>query len=208
MTYSGQLSTRERTAAGTAAALAALGVGLGLISGIDLHVMRSVSEAITAVALPAPAPPREEPIPQDSVEKKRRAARHRPPTSSRRPRRSSHPNPKSRRRSRRRFSQPRRRGPEAKRRQARHPIPDQVRVPEAVATAQVRAARAAERAVAPRHRGAAVPSATATTRGRPAAQRSAAWSRFTSRSSRRGASPDAALPGRAATTPSTKRLAA
>lgn len=70
MTYSGQLSTRERTAAGTAAALAALGVGLGLISGIDLHVMRSVSEAITAVALPAPAPPREEPIPQDSVEKK------------------------------------------------------------------------------------------------------------------------------------------
>ena len=70
MTYSGQLSTRERTAAGTAAALAALGVGLGLISGLDLHVMRSVSEAITAVALPAPAPPREEPIPQDSVEKK------------------------------------------------------------------------------------------------------------------------------------------
>lgn len=70
MAYSGQLPTRERMIAGTAAALAALGVGLGLVSGLDLHVIRSVSEAIEAITLPAPPPPREEPVPQDSADDK------------------------------------------------------------------------------------------------------------------------------------------
>lgn len=70
MAYSGQLSTRERTLAGSAAALAALGVGLGLANGLDLQIVRSVSETIEAIALPAPRPPQEEPVPQDHADEK------------------------------------------------------------------------------------------------------------------------------------------
>lgn len=68
MVYSGQLSTRERGLAGSAAAFAALGVGLGLVNGLDLRVVRSVSEAIEAITLPAPPPPQEEPAPKERAD--------------------------------------------------------------------------------------------------------------------------------------------
>lgn len=68
MVYSGQLSRRERGLASSAAAFAALGVGLGLVNGLDLRVVRSVSEAIEAIALPAPPPPQEEPAPKERAD--------------------------------------------------------------------------------------------------------------------------------------------
>lgn len=70
MGYTGQLSGHERAAAGAAAAVAALAVGLGLVNGLDLHVVRSMSEAISAIALPAPKPPQQPPTPQDSADDK------------------------------------------------------------------------------------------------------------------------------------------
>lgn len=70
MAYSGQLSTRERTLAGSAAALAALGIGLGLVNGLDLRVVRNMSEAIEAIALPAPRPLQEDPVPQERADEK------------------------------------------------------------------------------------------------------------------------------------------
>lgn len=63
MAYTGQISTRQRMASGGGALLAAMAVGLGLASGLDLDVVRKASEAITAIALPAPPRPREEVVP-------------------------------------------------------------------------------------------------------------------------------------------------
>jgi len=63
MAYTGQISRRQRIASGSAAMLAVFAVGFGLASGLDLDVVRKVSEAISAVAIPAPPPP-ERAVPQ------------------------------------------------------------------------------------------------------------------------------------------------
>jgi protein TonB len=57
MAYTGQISRQQRVASGGGAFLAVVAVGLGLASGLDLHVVRSVSEAISAIAVPVPPPP-------------------------------------------------------------------------------------------------------------------------------------------------------
>lgn len=66
MAYTGQISARQRALAGGSALIAAAAVGLGLASGLDLEVVRKASEAITAIAIPAPPPPREEVAAQNS----------------------------------------------------------------------------------------------------------------------------------------------
>ena len=65
MAYSGQVSRRQRMVAGGGALLAAVAVGFGLASGLDLDVVRKASQAIAALAIPAP-PPTEPVVPQTS----------------------------------------------------------------------------------------------------------------------------------------------
>ena len=60
MAYTGRISRQQRVASGGGAFLAVIAVGLGLASGLDLHVVRTVSEAISAIAVPAPPPPERE----------------------------------------------------------------------------------------------------------------------------------------------------
>lgn len=57
MAYSGRISGRQRTMSAGAALIAVVGVGLGLVSGLDLAPVRKTSEAISALTLPAPQPP-------------------------------------------------------------------------------------------------------------------------------------------------------
>lgn len=57
MAYTGQISGGQRFAAGSAALLAAAAVGAALATGLGLHVVRKMSEAITAVAIAIPKPP-------------------------------------------------------------------------------------------------------------------------------------------------------
>lgn len=64
MVYTGQLSRRQRVASASAALAAVALIGAGLASGLDLDAVRTASEAISAIALPAPpaeTPPRAEP---------------------------------------------------------------------------------------------------------------------------------------------------
>ncbi|WP_411342186.1 energy transducer TonB [Sphingopyxis sp. J-6] len=63
MAYTGQISARQRIAAGSGALLAVAAVGFGLVTGLDLHVVRKLSEAITAIAIPAPKPSPETVVP-------------------------------------------------------------------------------------------------------------------------------------------------
>jgi protein TonB len=56
MTYSGQLPARQRAVAGGATLVVALAVGIGLVSGLDLAIVRKASAAISAFALPVPPP--------------------------------------------------------------------------------------------------------------------------------------------------------
>ncbi|MGH6697008.1 energy transducer TonB [Sphingopyxis sp.] len=63
MAYTGQVSRRQKLVSGGGALLAVGAVGLGLASGLDLNVVRKASDAIAAIALPAPPPPREEVVP-------------------------------------------------------------------------------------------------------------------------------------------------
>ncbi len=65
MVYSGQVTKRQRGLAGAGALIAAVGVAIGLASGLDLDVVRKASEAITAIAIPAPNPPPETIAPKD-----------------------------------------------------------------------------------------------------------------------------------------------
>lgn len=60
MAYTGQISTRQRAFASGSAVMIVAAVGFGLVSGLDLEFVRKASEAITAIAIPAPRPPREE----------------------------------------------------------------------------------------------------------------------------------------------------
>lgn len=68
MVYTGQLSGRQRVAAGGGTLIALLAVGLLLLSGLDLAVIRKASETIAAITLPAPPPPQEKerPAPAES----------------------------------------------------------------------------------------------------------------------------------------------
>lgn len=64
MAYTGQISVRQRMAAGSGALLAVAAIGLGFAAGLDLDVVRKAGETISAIAIPAPEPPRVEPVPQ------------------------------------------------------------------------------------------------------------------------------------------------
>lgn len=70
MAYTGQISGRERVLSGGGALFAVAAVGLGLASGLDLSVVRRASEAITAIAIPAPPPPREQAVPAKAASEK------------------------------------------------------------------------------------------------------------------------------------------
>lgn len=70
MTYTGQISPRQRALSASAALLAVIAVGAGLASGLDLDSVRKASEAISAITIPAPVPPHEEPVPQKAAAEK------------------------------------------------------------------------------------------------------------------------------------------
>src|SRR5690606_31998024 len=70
MAYTGQISGRQRALSGGGALIAVAAVGLGLASGLDLNVVRKAGEAITAIAIPAPPPPREETAPSKTPSEK------------------------------------------------------------------------------------------------------------------------------------------
>lgn len=77
MAYSGQISRRQRVVSGGGALFAVVAVGFGLASGLDLDVVRKVSEAIAAVAIPAPPPPEPavpQTVPSDAASGKASAA--------------------------------------------------------------------------------------------------------------------------------------
>ena len=66
MAYTGQISRRQKALSGGGVLIAVLAVGFGLASGLDLGVVRTVSEAITAIAVPAPPPAREDIAPANA----------------------------------------------------------------------------------------------------------------------------------------------
>ena len=70
MAYSGRITRRQRSIAGGATIAVAVAVGAGLIAGLDLDVVRKASEAITAIAVPAPPPPRETVTPSEEPSEK------------------------------------------------------------------------------------------------------------------------------------------
>jgi protein TonB len=70
MAYTGQVSRQQKLVSGGGALLAVGAVGLGLASGLDLDVVRKASDAIAAIALPAPPPPREEAQPAKAPSEK------------------------------------------------------------------------------------------------------------------------------------------
>jgi len=65
MVYTGQVSNGQRAIAGGGALLGLLIVGLGLASGLDLSAVRTASEAISAIALPAPSAPEPVSVPAE-----------------------------------------------------------------------------------------------------------------------------------------------
>lgn len=70
MVYTGQIEGRQRAVAGGGALLVALAVGLGLASGLGLHVIRTANEAISAITLPAPELPKKQPVPAPDANEK------------------------------------------------------------------------------------------------------------------------------------------
>ncbi len=70
MAYTGQISRRQKALSGGGVLIAVLAVGLGLASGLDLRVVRTVSEAITAIAVPAPRPLQEDIAPANAPSNK------------------------------------------------------------------------------------------------------------------------------------------
>lgn len=68
MGYTGQPTGRQRAIASVGTLLVALAVGVGLASGLDLQVIRSASNAISAITLPAPERRQEEPVPAPAVD--------------------------------------------------------------------------------------------------------------------------------------------
>lgn len=65
MAYSGQISGQQRIVAGGGALLAVVAVGFGLATGLDLDVVRKASQAIAALAIPAPPPTK--PVPPQNA---------------------------------------------------------------------------------------------------------------------------------------------
>lgn len=65
MSYTGQISTRQRALSGGGTLVAVIAVGLALASGLDLKVVRTASEAISAMAIPVPPVP--EPVAPSKV---------------------------------------------------------------------------------------------------------------------------------------------
>lgn len=63
MAYSGQITARQRTVASGGTLLVVAAVGFVLVSGLDLQAVRRAGEAISAITLPTPQQPREEPAP-------------------------------------------------------------------------------------------------------------------------------------------------
>ena len=57
MSYTGQISGRQRALSGSGALITVIAVGIGLASGLDLAVVRRASQAISAIAMPAPLVP-------------------------------------------------------------------------------------------------------------------------------------------------------
>ncbi len=74
MAYTGQLSTTKRALSGGATLFAAALVGTALVNGLDLRVIREVSEAISAVSIRAPKPPAEPPKPEPAPNKTAKAS--------------------------------------------------------------------------------------------------------------------------------------
>lgn len=70
MAYTGQVSKQQKLVSGSGALLAVVAVGFGLASGLDLDVVRKASDAIAAITLPAPPPPREEVAPAKTPSEK------------------------------------------------------------------------------------------------------------------------------------------
>lgn len=70
MAYTGQVSRQQKLVASGGALIAVVAVGFGLASGLDLDVVRKASDAIAAIALPAPPPPREEVAPAKAPSEK------------------------------------------------------------------------------------------------------------------------------------------
>lgn len=63
MAYTGQITGRQKMLSGGGALVAVAAVGFGLANGLDLDIVRSAGETITAIAIPAPPPPREDVVP-------------------------------------------------------------------------------------------------------------------------------------------------
>jgi protein TonB len=57
MTYTGQISARQRALSGGGVLVLVVAIGAGLASGLHLSVVRRASEAISAIAMPAPRVP-------------------------------------------------------------------------------------------------------------------------------------------------------
>ncbi len=70
MAYTGHISRQQKALSGGGALIAVVAVGLGLASGLDLDVVRKASEAITAIAIPAPQPPPAQVVPRKTPDEK------------------------------------------------------------------------------------------------------------------------------------------
>ena len=70
MAYTGQISGRQKALSGGGTLIAVTAIGIGLASGLDLDVVRKANEAITAIAIPAPLPPRTEAAPSMATSEK------------------------------------------------------------------------------------------------------------------------------------------
>lgn len=70
MAYTGQISGRQKAVSVGGALVAVVAVGLALASGLDLDVVRKAGDAISAIAIPAPKPPRAEVVPANAPSEK------------------------------------------------------------------------------------------------------------------------------------------
>ncbi|SKB57036.1 energy transducer TonB [Sphingopyxis flava] len=62
MSYSGQISARQRWVAASSTLLVVAAVGMALLRGLDLSVVRIADAAISAISIPAPQPREEPPL--------------------------------------------------------------------------------------------------------------------------------------------------
>ncbi len=88
MAYTGQVSKQQRAISGGGALVAAVAVGLGLASGLDLNIVRKASEAITAHRHPRTTAATRRRRARKGRERKGERQGTRRPTNMPRPRRS------------------------------------------------------------------------------------------------------------------------